>query len=166
MKPILTVLIGWISMIGSDFLIHGGILAGLYTQDSPFILPAEDAFRRIPLGYFSFLLLAILLRYLFVKMEIHSRKEAAKIGLMVGALIWASFALGLYSISTASPMLLFGWFVGQTVEMGIAGYFMGACLEGVERRKVFIWILLFFLAMVILTIILQLTGIAPPMEMK
>ena len=151
-------------MIGTDFFIHGGILASLYTQESPFILPAEDAFIRIPLGYLSFLLMAILLRYILVLHGNNTRNKGLKTGLLVGALIWASFGLGLYSISTASPLLLLGWFAGQTIEMGIAGYFMGACLEGVERRKVFIWILLYFIIMIILTVILQVSGVSPPMK--
>ncbi len=31
--------IAWLSMLGVDFLVHGGLLAGLYSQPSPFLLP-------------------------------------------------------------------------------------------------------------------------------
>ena len=54
-------LLSWLAMLGIDFFVHGGLLATLYLQPSPFLLPPEQAFRRIPLAYVSFLLLAILL---------------------------------------------------------------------------------------------------------
>src|SRR3989304_5867940 len=40
----------WVSMIAVDFFLHAGILASLYAQPSPFLLPPEAAFARIPLG--------------------------------------------------------------------------------------------------------------------
>ena len=43
-------LLSWLSMLGVDFTLLGGLLAELYAQPSPFLLPPLDAFRRIPLG--------------------------------------------------------------------------------------------------------------------
>src|SRR5690606_36135025 len=42
-----------------DLFLHGGLLARLYVGPSPFLLPADDAFRRIPFGYLTFLILTI-----------------------------------------------------------------------------------------------------------
>lgn len=50
-------LLSWLSMLGADFFLHGGLLASLYIQPSPFLLPPWDSFKRIPLGYLSALLL-------------------------------------------------------------------------------------------------------------
>lgn len=151
-------------MIGTDFLIHGGILANTYIQKSPFLLPAEDAFIRIPLGYLSFIFLAILLYYVLTMQQNTTRLSGLKTGLVVGGLVWVSFALGLFSISTASSQLLIGWFIGQTMEMAIGGYFMGICIEGVKKRKVFLWVFLYCILMIILTIVLQSIGWAPSMQ--
>ena len=55
------IFISWLSMLGFDFLLHAGILAKIYTKPSPFLLVAEQAFIRIPLGYLSFLVFAVIL---------------------------------------------------------------------------------------------------------
>ena len=53
-------LLSWFSMIGFDFFLHAGLLASLYSQPSPFLLPSDRAFKMIPVGYISFLLFDIL----------------------------------------------------------------------------------------------------------
>ena len=50
---ILLTLLGWLSMIGFDFFLRGGVLARLYLTPSPFLLPATSAFSLIPVGYLS-----------------------------------------------------------------------------------------------------------------
>ena len=60
-------LLSWLSMIGFDLLLHAGLLARLYIEPSPFLLPPETAFRLIPLGYLSFLIMAFLMTWLMVK---------------------------------------------------------------------------------------------------
>jgi len=81
-----------------------------------------------------------------------------------GAFLWGSFALGLYSISTIEMGLLFGWCIGQTLELGIAGMVAGAGISGKSLRVLLKWVILFVVTMIIVTIILQLFGFAPPME--
>ena len=53
-------LLSWLAMIGVDFLLHAGLLASWYVEPHPFLLPPTAAFARIPLGYMSFLGLAVL----------------------------------------------------------------------------------------------------------
>ena len=60
-RPIPTVLLTWLAMLGFDFFLHGGLLASLYLTEDSFTLPPLEAFRRIPIGYFGFLFLAIFL---------------------------------------------------------------------------------------------------------
>ena len=163
-KKVLIIITGWVSMIAFDFFLHAGLLARLYLEKSPFLLSPEEAFLRIPFGYFSFLLLSILLFWLLTIQKIKTRKKAAKFGLLIGCLTWGSFTLGLFSISTANIFLLVGWWIGQTLELAIAGYVMGAFLEDIKTRKIIIWVVGFFILMVVLTIILQVTGFAPAMK--
>ncbi len=161
--------LGWLSMLAVDFFLHAGLLAELYTRASPFLLPPEDAFRRIPLGYLSFLILDVLLLWLMLKLDIRTWRGGFAFGMILGAMIWGSLTLGLYSISRASPMLLLGWFAGQSVELGVAGAVIGSGLAGTSLRRLFLYVLSLLVTLVILTIVLQNIGWAPataPTELR
>lgn len=80
------VLLAWLSMIGIDIFLHAGLLAPLYAKSSPFPLPPERAFDLIPIGYISFLLLAILLVWLMVELGHVGWRKGALFGAQVGAL--------------------------------------------------------------------------------
>lgn len=153
--------LAWLSMLGFDFLLHAGLLAEVYFQPSPFLLPALTAFTLIPLGYLSFLLLTILLIWLMLRLELAGGRQGALFGLKLGGLTWGAFVLGLLSISTASFSLLVGWFIGQTLELAIAGAVIGSGLAGVPLRRLFGVVILFVLLSVIATIILQSLGVVP-----
>ena len=151
-------LLAWLAVIGFDLFLHAGILAGLYSEPSPFLLSPEDAFRLIPLGYVSFLVLIILLFWLMLKFSIIGWKSGLIFGLKVGVLAWGALILGLLSISTASLSLLVGWFLGQTVELGIAGMVMGSGLSTNRLLSLLVKVIIFFVFMVALAILLQNVG--------
>jgi hypothetical protein len=156
----------WLAMIAVDFFLHAGLLASLYTQPSPFLLPQEAAFALIPLGYLSFVLLAVLLVWLAGALHVASTRSGFLFGLMLGTLIWGAFLMGLASISTAGPPLILGWFVGQTVEMGIGGAVAGYGLQRATLRPLVLRVGLLLLACIILTILLQSLGLAPAMQTR
>ncbi|MHB1347366.1 MAG: hypothetical protein ACYCXK_07740 [Candidatus Humimicrobiaceae bacterium] len=164
-KAAVIVFISWFAVIGFDLFLHAGLLARLYTKPSPFLLTAEKAFIRIPLGYISFLILAIVLLWLMKRLNIAGYKRGAIFGLEFGALIWGAFILGLYSISTADWILLLAWWTGQTVELGIAGMVIGEGMNGRSLAKLFLWVVLFVILMIIITITLQILGFAPAMKL-
>jgi hypothetical protein len=159
------ILLGWIAMLGFDFFLHGGLLAGLYLQPEPFLLPPNEAFALIPLGYLGFLLLSGLLTWLMLSLHIGGGREGALFGLKLGVLTWGALVLGLASISTASLPLLAGWFTGQVAELALAGYFVGSALAGVSLRRLVRYLILLVVVMVIATVLLQTTGIAPAVRM-
>jgi hypothetical protein len=113
------------------------------------------------LGYLSFLILAALLTGLMAQLEIDGLRRGAGFGLLLGAMIWGALCLGLYSISSAAPDLLWGWFAGQTLELGLAGAVVGADLGGMKARRLILavigWVILAF----VLTVALQSLGLAP-----
>lgn len=154
-------LLSWLAMIGIDFFLHGGLLARFYIKPSPFLLSPEEAFRLIPLGYLSFGILEILLIWLMLRLNIVGGYKGFVFGLILGSLIWGSFILGLLSISTAEPSLLFGWFFGQTFELGIGGAVVGKGLTGDSLKKIFLIVFIGIIILVILTLILQTIGFAP-----
>ena len=151
----------WVSMIAVDFFLHAGLLASLYAQPSPFLLPPEAAFALIPLGYLSFIPFAVILLWLAVALRLMGARPGFIFGLKLGALIWGAVALGLASVSTASPALLLGWFAGQTVEMGIGGAVAGQGLQRERLRPLVFGVVLLLLASIVLTILLQSLGLAP-----
>ncbi|MBI5291445.1 MAG: hypothetical protein HY872_06175 [Chloroflexi bacterium] len=160
-RVLLLTFIAWLSMLGFDFLLHAGLLAGLYVQPSPFLLPPLTAFALIPVGYLSFLLLAVLLVWLMIRLKLAGWRQGALFGLELGGLAWGAFVLGLLSVSTASLPLLMGWFIGQTLEMAMAGAVIGSGLAGVRLRRLFGVVIVFVLLSIITTIILQSLGVVP-----
>ncbi|OGO38249.1 MAG: hypothetical protein A2147_05310 [Chloroflexi bacterium RBG_16_57_8] len=141
--------------IGFDLFLHAGVLATLYQAPSPFLLSPEESFRRIPLGYVSFAIMIALLAVLVRRLGFLGWKRGMSFGLSFGAFVWGSLALGLYSISTASPGLLLGWFLGQTVELGIAGLVVGVGLQHGRLRSLLLKVAVFFVVLVALAVVLQ-----------
>lgn len=158
---ILLTVLGWPSMIGFDFFLHAGVLARLYLTPNPFLLPATTAFRLIPVGYHSFLVLAVILVWLMTRLQMKRAWPGAVFGLQLGGAMWGALVLGLFSISTAGPLLLLGWFVGQTVEMAIGGAVIGSGLAGTSLWRLGLVVLALLLIWVLLTIGLQSLGLAP-----
>jgi hypothetical protein len=158
---ILLTLIAWLSMIGFDFFLHAALLAKLYLQPSPFLLSARKSFALIPVGYLSFLFLAVALVWLMLRLKLTGWQKGALFGLQFGGLLWSSFILGLLSISTASFPLLLGWLIGQTVELSIAGAVLGSGLAGARLSRLFVIVIVLVILSVITTIILQSLGVVP-----
>lgn len=154
-RQIKLALLSWLLIIAFDFLLHGGLLAGFYNWSSSFLLSPSEAFRLIPLGYLSFLLLIILLLWLMVRLKIHKWRDGFVFGLKLGLLAWGAFMLGLISISTAELSLLVGWYLGQSLEFGIAGAVIGCGLAAKSLKPLFVKVLVSIIILLIITIALQ-----------
>lgn len=153
--------LAWIGILGFDLFLHGGVLAGFYLEESPFLLPPMEAFKRIPLGYLSFLIITAFLVWLFVRLRLNGWGSGLVLGAVLGGVIWVSLGIGLYSISTASPKILVGWALGQTLEMAYAGAIIGGGLHSERIRRLTIGVILFTLVFVLLTFVLQSIGLVP-----
>jgi hypothetical protein len=159
------VFIAWFLSLGVDLFLHGGIFARLYLNGSGFVLPADQAFRRIPLGYLAFLQLTAALFWLCRRLDVRGIRAGWWHGLVFGIVVWGGLVLGLYSISTASVPLLVAWWVGQAVELGVAGAVMGGLAAGIPSRRMLFSVTLIVVALLVLTILLQSLGLAPPMRL-
>jgi hypothetical protein len=155
---------GWVLSLGFDFLLHGGLLARLYVEPSPFLLGPEEAFGRIPLGYLAFLGLTFALFWLLRRLGVRGPIPGLRHGAAAGAVTWGAFGLGLYSISTAGVPLLAGWWIGQTLELGLAGAVLGAAADGVPLKRIWVIVVGVVIACVAGTIVLQSLGLAPAMK--
>ena len=92
----------WAALIVADFVLNAVVFAGIYREGGPFFLSLDDAFRRIPLGYLSFLILAGAVVELVVRLGIRELGPALRLGLAGGTALGAAWSLGLYSIATVS----------------------------------------------------------------
>ncbi len=158
------ILAAWLLSLGVDFFLHAGVLARLYVRESPFLLPAESAFARIPLGYFTFLVFTVSLWWLMRTLEIGGAARGFRVGLLSGAVVWGAFLVGLFSISTAPGDLLGAWWAGQSLELGVAGAVLGAGRTTESRRSIYLRVAVGVVACVIATVLLQVAGLAPVMK--
>jgi hypothetical protein len=164
MRAISSIVAAWVLSIGFDLFLHAGVLARAYLQTSPFLLPPEDAFRRIPLGYLAFLGLTTALFWLLRRLEITGMVAGFRYGAIAGAVVWGALAVGLFSISTATLTLLAGWWIGQTVELGLAGAVLGAAANRAPLKRIWVIVAVSVAVLVAATIALQSLGLAPPMK--
>ena len=161
---LLSVAAAWVLSLGIDFLLHGGVLASHYLKPSPFLLEPQEAFRRIPLGYLAFLILTFGLYWLFRHLNVHSAGAGFRLGATAGFVVWGALVFGLYSISTIELPLLVGWWLGQSLELGLAGAVLGAAASGMPLKRIWTVVAIAVVACVALTIVLQSVGWAPPMK--
>lgn len=155
----------WFLSLGFDFFLHAGLLAKFYFEPSPFILQPEVAFRRIPLGYLSFLAITLSLYWLFHRLGIRGVASGLRHGGIVGSIVWGALTIGLYSISTATLPLLVGWWIGQAAELGLAGAVLGAAAAGVSLKRIWIVVALAVFGCIAGTFVLQNLGLAPAVKL-
>lgn len=160
-RPIATILLVWFAMLGVDFLLHGGLLAGLYNRQSPFLLPSFEAFRRIPLGFGGLLVLAFLLAWIVPRFNISTWKGAFWFGIKLGALVSGGFILGLISISAIELDLAAAWFLGQTLELGVGAAVVQEAAGSSALRRITLLVSLFVVLAIVITVALQSFGIVP-----
>ena len=156
--------LSWVVVLGIDFFLHAGLLAGLYVQSTPFLLAREDAFRLIPLGYLSILLQTTLLLWLMLNLGIQAWKEGAVFGIKLSLLLGGSMFLGLLSISTLTWQFLLGWMFAQILEMAVAGTVNGAGLRAKSLKPIQFRVVAIVVLLLILTITIQTLGWVPTVK--
>ncbi len=165
-RPIASILLSWLAMLGWDLFLHGALLSRFYLKATPFLLEPLQAFRRIPLGYAAFILFAILLVWLMPRFNPKTLRDAFFFGLKLGVLIWGSFLIGLISISTIDPEMAGFWFVGQTIELGIGAIIVQLVSNAKSLRKPALLVLVWILIMVTATVLLQSFGLVPTLRIS
>lgn len=159
-----TIAAAWLLSLGFDVFLHGGLLARLYAKPHAFLLGPEAAFRRIPLGYLAFQVLAFTLYWLLHRSGVRGAVAGLRHGIAAGAVVWRAIARGLYSISTVTLTILTGWWVGQTIELGLAGAVFGAAANGVSAQWIWARVAIAVVMCVAGAVVLQSLGLAPPMR--
>ena len=153
--------LGWLATIGVDLFFHAGVFAGVFFESSPFLLAPTELFVRIPLGYLAFLLMTALLVWLMARLSVSGLVAGARFGLSIGAVVHGGSALGLASVSTASSSFIVVWFVGQTVQAGVAGAVIGRGLAVERLTKLAASVVVLVVVLVVITVAAQSPGVVP-----
>ena len=153
-------------MLGFDFFLHGGVLASFYFAQNAFTLSPMEAFRRIPIGYLGFLLLAMFLVWVIPLFKASNWKQAFWLGIQLGAILWGGFLFGLVSISNISLNMAIAWFFGQTIELGIGGAVLGMVSEASSMRRITFIVVSFVIFAITATILLQSIGVVPTLRIQ
>jgi hypothetical protein len=132
----------WLAMIGLDFVLNAAIFASLYQSGGPFMLTPLEAFRRIPLGYLAFLILAAAMVELSFRLRTTTVAAGVRLGALAGTALGTSWSLGLYSVATLAPQtalaFAFIWLSLLTVAGGVAAAGLGGrpSLRGLTLRVI------------------------------
>ena len=151
-------LVVWLAILAIDFVLNGAVFAGLYLARGGFLLAPDEAFRRIPLGYAAFFILAVGLVELAYRLGTGSLVAGTRLGLVLGAGFGLTWSLSLYSIANLQIglALAFGvvWLAVVAVGMAVAACGLGRkSLGGLALRVVALDV-----AAVVLVVTLQSLG--------
>ena len=151
-------------MLGLDFLLNGALFARMYQGEGGFMLAPSDAFQRIPIGYLAFLILAIGVVELVYRLRVRRMADGVRIGFLIGAVLAASWSLGLYSIATLSAVVALAfagiWLALIVLASGVAA----AGLSRSSLRGLALRVGAFDGACVVIVISLQTFGLVPTIK--
>jgi hypothetical protein len=106
----------------------------MYEEGGAFMLAPGEAFRRIPLGYLAFLILAAGVVELAFRLGATTLSQGIRLGLATGAVLGAAWSLGLYSIATLSPQVALAFAVIWFALLTVAGAVAAAGLRRTSLR--------------------------------
>ena len=127
-------LLAWAIVIGVDFALHAGVLAWAWRSPSPFLLPLEELFARIPLGYAAYLAQAVLVVWLTVHLGPSTARAGAALGARLGLLVALFLALALASATTISATMVLVWAVSTLAGFVAAGAVAAPALRAPRLR--------------------------------
>lgn len=154
-------LAAWLAMLGLDFLLNGALFASMYQQGGAFFLAPGEAFRRIPIGYLAFLILAFALVEIDNRLRLVRFAEGLRSGLALGSVLAAVWSLSLFSIATLQAMVALAfaliWLALVVIGSAVAASGLGRpSLRGLAFR-----VIAFDISCVVIVIALQSLGLVP-----
>jgi hypothetical protein len=154
-------LLVWLAMLGLDFVLNGALFARMYQDGEPFFLAPIEAFRRIPLGYAAFLILAIGVVEIAYRLRLAGLAAGVRLGLALGAALAAIWSLSLFSIASlhAEVALAFAFTWLALVLMGSVVAAVG--LARATLRGLALEVVAFDLVCVVTVVALQSSGVVP-----
>lgn len=154
----------WLAIVGLDLLLNGALFAGLYRDGGPFFVTPIEAFRRIPIGYLAFLVLAVGIVEISFRLRSAGLTSGLHLGLGLGAALAATWSLGLFSVANigAEVAVAFAliWFALLLTGCAVAA----VGLARASLRGLTVEVAGFDLACVVVVVVLQSVGVVPTMH--
>lgn len=152
-----SILIAWILFIGIDFVIHAAILENLWAEQLSAIKSALDLAILIPVGYFSFFLLTLLIGWLFVKIykDKSSLADTFYFGIIFGLLFAGSNLTALFSYVNIPLKNLILYNIGYFVEILVVTYSIHKTYYGEKQKRHMIISLVLFFTLIFTGILIQ-----------
>jgi hypothetical protein len=154
-------LVAWLAMLGLDFLLNGALLAGMYQGEGTFILAPAEAFRRIPLGYLAFLIVALGIVELAYRLRVTQIADGVRLGLVIGGVFGATWGLSLYSIATLGAQVALAFALVWFALLLLASAVAAAGLAQSSLRRLALGVAAFDVLCAVTVIALQSLGVVP-----
>jgi len=128
-KFYLAAVIVFVSVSIMNFLLHGIILSGLYSQ-SAFWRPKADMNKMMWIIYVSTFISSIAFTYIYYKgIANKSPYRGLWYGLSYGIAVGVGMGYSTYAMLPMPYGLAIGWFLGAIITYGIAGWIAGMIMK-------------------------------------
>lgn len=154
-------LLAWLAMLGVDFLLNAAFFAGMYQGGDTFMLAPVEAFRRIPLGYLAFLIVAFGVVEIAHRLGVAKLKGGIRLGLLLGGVVGSVWGLSLYSIATLRPAAALAFAIIWLAILLVGCAVAAAGLARTSLRGLAVEVAGFDAACVVTVIALQSFGAVP-----
>lgn len=151
----------WLAMVGLDLLLNGALFARIYRDGGPFLLAPIEAFRRIPLGYTAFLILAIGIVEIASRLRLAGLSDGLRLGLALGGALAAIWTVSLFSIAAIPAEVAVAFAVVWLALVLIGSAVAAAGLARTSLRRLAVEVAVFDLACLLAVVALQSVGVVP-----
>jgi hypothetical protein len=160
-KRLRVALLVWLAMLGMDFLLNGALFARLYQEAGTFILAPAEAFRRIPLGYAAFLILAFSMVEIAYRLRVTRIADGIRFGVVIGCVFGVTWSLSLYSIATLRGELALAFALIWLALLVLGSAVAAAGLAEVSLRGLTLRVVAFDFLCAVTVIALESFGVVP-----
>lgn len=152
-------------MLGLDFLLNGAVFAPMYQAGGGFMLAPAEAFRRIPLGYLAFLILAAAIVEIAYRLRVTRVAGGVRLGFVIGGALGALWSLSLLSIATLAIQVALAFAVIWLALSVLGSAVSAAGLTQDSLRGLMLRVVAFDVLCAVTVIALQSLGVVPTLKL-
>ena len=129
-KFYLAAVIVFVAISIMNYLLHGLILSGLYSQSASVWRPMGEMMKMMWITYVSTFISSVAFTYIYYKGIMNkSTYRGLWYGLSYGIAIGVGMGYATYVMIPMPYGLAFGWFLGAVITYGIAGLITGMIIK-------------------------------------
>jgi hypothetical protein len=133
----LAAITSWALYLGVSYLVHGVLLAALYTQHLDVMRPADERASILPLGFGVALIGFFAFSYAYAKgyEGTNGVQEGLRFGVLVGILLCCFGAIWEYAVWPVPAPMLVAWLIDFIVEFALYGMVVGLVYKPSTHRR-------------------------------